>query len=306
MEGKEMQVMNPYGDAPIATQPQMGTALVAVEQMRAMSEVKMAMVCAKEYPRNQRMAMDRILNACQREDLAGQALYSYARGGTEITGPSIRLAEAIAQEWGNIQFGVRELEQRNGESTVEAYCWDMESNARSAKTFQVKHERYTKKGSYALSDPRDIYETVANQGARRLRACILAIIPGDVIEAAQNQCEATLKSKADTSIEALKKLVEAFSAYKVTKAQIEKRIQRHLDTITPAQLISLRKVYNSLKDGMSGPGDWFEMPAEEKIDPSASLKDKIKAAGKKDKPTAETATQTEIPTGEREPGSDDK
>lgn len=268
-----------YGSVPIATRPQ-NQALVEVEQQRATAEVQGAIVLAKKFPRNQVAALDRILTACQRPGLAEQALYSYSRGGQEITGPSIRLAEAIAQNWENLQFGIRELEQRNGESTVEAFCWDMETNVRQVKTFQIKHERHTKKGKYALEDPRDIYELTANQGARRLRACILGIIPGDIIEAAQQQCEGTLKAKADTSPEALKKLLEAFDAFKVTKEQIEKRIQRRLDTITPAQLIQLRKIYNSLKDGMSAAADWFEVaaPAEEPKDPATNLKEKIKGA----------------------------
>lgn len=275
----EAALMNYHDHAPLATRPNQSQALVEVENQRAMAEVQGAIVLAKKFPRNQIEAMDRIAVACQRPGLAEQALYTYSRGGTEITGPSIRLAEAIAQNWGNVQFGIKELEQRNGESTVEAFCWDMETNVRQVKTFQVKHERYTKKGSYKLEDPRDIYELAANQGARRLRACILGIIPGDVIESAVSQCEQTLKAKADTSPEALKKLVDAFSAYSITKDQIEKRIQRRLDTITAAQLIQLRKIYNSLKDGMSAPADWFEMSVvvDDGKDASKSLKDKIKA-----------------------------
>ena len=265
-------------DAPIATSPQGGTALVEIEQQRAMAEVQGAIVLAKKFPRNQIEAMDRILVACQRPGLAEQALYSYSKGGTEITGESIRLAEAIAQNWGNLQFGIRELDQRSGESTVEAFAWDVETNVRQVKTFQVKHERHTRRGNYRLEDPREIYELTANQGARRLRACILGIIPGDVREAAVNQCENTLKARADTSPEALKKLVDAFDVFKVTKEQIEKRIQRRLDTITPAQLIQLRKIYNSLKDGMSGPGDWFETTADQKAGAGESLKDKVKKA----------------------------
>ena len=264
-------------DAPIATRPHQKQAMVEVEQQRAISEVQGAIVLAKKFPRNQIECLDRIITACQRPTLAEQALYSYSRGGTEITGPSIRLAEAIAQNWSNLQFGIKELEQRNGESTVEAFAWDVETNVKQVKTFQVKHERYTKKGKYALEDPRDIYETVANQGARRLRACILGIVPGDVIDAAVGQCEQTLKAKADTSPDALKKLVDAFANYKVTKDQIEKRIQRRLDTITPAQLVNLRKIYNSLKDGMSAPADWFEV--DEQVDQAkgaTGLKDKLR------------------------------
>ena len=269
---------NNLENAPVATRPQQNQAMIEVEQQRAISEVQGAIILAKKFPRNQIEAMDRIITACQRPALAEQAVYEYARGGSAISGPSIRLAEAIAQNWGNIQFGIKELEQRNGESTVEAFCWDMETNTRQVKTFQVKHERSTKKGKYALEDARDIYEIVANQGARRLRACILGIIPGDVIDAAVNQCDQTLKAKADTSPDALKKLVEVFGVFNVTKEQIEKRIQRRLDTITPAQLIQLRKIYNSIKDGMSGAADWFEVVTpEDKPDASASLKGRLSA-----------------------------
>lgn len=250
---------NPFGSQALATRA--SDALVAVEQQRAIAETQGAMVIAKKFPRDPVAAMDRILNACSRATLAEAALYTYSRGGTDITGPSIRMAEALAQNWGNLQFGIRELEQRAGESTVEAFAWDIETNTRQVKVFQVKHERHTKRGAYALTDPRDIYELTANQGARRLRACILGVIPGDVVDAAVRQCEVTLNTKAEVTPERLKALVEKFADYGVTQAQIEKRIQRRLDAITPAQLVSLGKVYNSLKDGMSQPGDWFEVEA---------------------------------------------
>lgn len=270
------------GSSVVATRPTGGNALVDVESQRAMAEVQGAIVLAKKFPRDQKEAFDRIMVACQREGLARAALYSYSRGGSDVTGPSIRLAEAIAQNWGNIQFGIQELEQRNGESTVKAYAWDVETNTKQEKIFQVAHKRHTKKGSYQLEDPRDIYEMVANQGARRLRACILGVIPGDVIESAVEQCEGTLKAKADTSPAALQKLVEAFAAMGVTKDLIEARIQRHIDAMTAAQLVSMRKIYNSLKDGMSTVADWFEASSEQPtITPSenkgaAGLKNKLK------------------------------
>ena len=236
-------------------------AMAEIEMGRAMAEVQAAVVMAKRFPRNVQDAVEKIMISCQRPGLAEAAVYTYARGGSNITGPSIRLAEAIAQCWGNLQFGVRELEQRAGESTVEAFCLDLETNTRQVKVFQVKHIRPTKKGSYAIDDPRDVYELVANQGARRLRACILGIIPGDIVDDAVAECERTMTAKADTGPEGIKKLVGAFAKVGVAKEQIEKRIQRRLDTITPAQMVSLRKVFNSLRDGMSTAADWFEVAA---------------------------------------------
>ena len=234
------------------------SALAQSDQQRVIAEVQAAMLIARANPRNPILAMDRILNACTRPTLANAALYTYSRGGSDVSGPSIRLAEAIAQSWGNLQFGIRELDQRNGESTVQAFAWDVETNTRREVTFQVPHVRYRKKGSVSLEDPRDIYELVANQGSRRLRACILAVIPGDVTEAAVQQCERTMHASADTSAESVQKLVTAFSQFSVTQQQIEKRIQRRVDAIQPAQVVALRKIYASLRDGISVPADWFE------------------------------------------------
>jgi len=241
-----------------------GNAIADASTAREVQEVQAMMTIAKRFPRDEKAALDRIINACTRKGLADSACYQYSRGGTDITGPSIRLAEAIAQAWGNLQFGVRELEQRNGESTVEAFAWDLETNTRQVKTFQVKHERHTKMGAKALTDPRDIYELVANQGARRVRACILGVVPGDVVDAAVKQCDVTLNATAEVTPESIKKLVDVFAGLKVSKEQIEARIQRHIDAITPAQIVALRKIYNSLKDGMSKPSDWFPVAAADK------------------------------------------
>lgn len=247
---------------PFAVAKRETTAMTESTAQRETQEVQAMMVIAKRFPRDQVQAMDRILQACARPSLAEGALYSYGRGGADITGPSIRLAEAIAQAWGNFQFGIREIDQRQGESTVEAFAWDLESNTRQVKVFQVPHRRHTSNGSYPLTDPRDIYEAVANQGARRMRACILGMIPGDVIEAAVRQCDVTLNTHADTSPEAISKMVEAFGAFGVTKDQIERRIQRRIDSITPALMVQMKKIYASLRDGMSGPAEWFPALAE--------------------------------------------
>ncbi|MCS6827080.1 MAG: hypothetical protein NZ553_10745 [Caldilinea sp.] len=254
-------------------------AVMSIEQQRAIAEVQAAIMLARANPRDPIKATELIVNDCMRPTLAEQALYSYSRGGQEITGPSIRLAEAMAQRWGNIQYGIRELEQRNGMSVVQAYAWDLETGTRREVTFQVPLIRHTKKGSYTLEDPRDIYEMVANMGARRLRACILAVIPRDVSEAAVEQCEATLHAKADTSPEAIKKMLEAFEKFGVTCQQIERRIQRRIEAIQPAQVVSLKKIYMSIRDGISKPQDWFEFAPQQEEQASAktSVADAIRS-----------------------------
>ena len=267
------------------------SALVATHSSREIQEVQAAMIIAKRFPRDPVEAMDRIQNACRRPTLAEGAMYQYSRGGSDISGPAIRLAESLAQNWGNLQFGIRELDQRDGVSTVEAFAWDIETNTREVKVFQVPHDRYTRKGGrQRVYDPRDIYEIVANQGARRLRACILGIIPGDVVDMAVTECEKTLATHIDCSEKACRKMLESFGRYGVTQRMIEKRIQRRIDTITPALMAGLIKIGTSLRDGMSSSSDWFEPPSEPK-----PLTPATKPPGtRNDTPEATEATETPV------------
>jgi hypothetical protein len=173
------------------------------------------------------------------------------------------LLEAIAQRWGNIDFGFRELARfpgvggKAGESIVEAYAWDMESNLKPRMQFTVEHKMKAGGSTKTLTDPRDIYEYVANQAMRRVRKCLEQVIPRDIVEAACEECDRTLKASIKDLGDATKKMLDAFAEFGVTKDAIEARIQRRIEAITPAQLIGLRKIYTSIKDGMSEPADWF-------------------------------------------------
>lgn len=253
---------------------------------REMEEVKGQIFMAKQFPRNVFQAEQRILDNCKRPALAEVAVYSYPRGGTKVEGPSIRLAEVLAQNWGNLAFGVKELEQREGESVAMAYAWDLETNVRQEKIFTVKHSRKAKGKLKKLDDPRDIYELVANNGSRRVRACILGIIPGDIIDNALAECNKTmqggnkgpLKDRISSALNAFKE------KYRVTQQQIEDRFGYHVDAFTERDLVDLIKIFNSLKDGMSKPDDWFEKGGKDKKE-SGLAKDFEKK--KDDQPKAE-------------------
>lgn len=269
------------------------TVGVSSEQQRVIAEVQAALTVAKASRRDEVDAVDRIKTACQRVGLAEKAEYSFSRGGEEINGATIDLLTTIANCWGNIQFGFRELSQANGESVVEAFAWDLETNSKRAVQFTVPHKRYTKRGVTELKDPRDIYEMVANYAQRRVRACLEAIIPPDVVEDAVAQCRETLKATADVTQETISKLLNAFGAMGVTKEQIEKRLLRRIDTMQPAQYLSLRRIYKSLSDGMSKPEDWFE--AMEEAAPTTATEAAKAALKKKPAPTPEPPAETAAP-----------
>lgn len=230
---------------------------------RTLGEVQVAVMMAKQFPRDKIESRDKLINACCGLELATLAVYSYSRGGTEITGPTIRMAEAAKRAWGNMQSGYRELSRMKGPdgvgvSEVEAFAWDTENNTRESTTITVRHWRDTKKGGYALTDERDIRELLSNQAKRIERTCILNSIDGDLIEGALSQVAATLASKVQVTPETIASMVKKFEDFKVTPEQLAKRIQRRIEAINGPLMVSLGKIYNSLKDGMSKAEDWFE------------------------------------------------
>lgn len=262
----------------------------AMANTRESQEVQAAVFMAKQFPRNEDEARARILRACKRPGLAGKAMYSYPKGGQKVSGPSVRLMEAIAQSWGNIQSGVVELDQRDGESTCMAYCWDIETNTREVKIFVVKHAIQTKKGEKVLTDPREIYELVANQGARRKRACILNVIPGDIVDEAIEECNKTLSGgNKKPLIDRLRALTDLFQAhYSVPIASIEKYFGYPLNVFTEMDGAELQGIYTALRDGASKREDYFQLP---------------KAAGSEEDPAPEKTDGKE--TGKKRVSMDD-
>jgi len=258
MENNEMLVQGGYGQA-VASAPGVTRDMAATRESQ---EVQAAVFMAKRFPRDENQALARIDRSCQRRGLAEKAIYTYPKGGQNVTGPSIRLAEALAQSWGNLQCGVVELSQEAGESTCMSYCWDIETNFRDTKIFTVSHTIQTKKGAKVLTDPRDIYEHVANQGARRKRACILAVIPKDVVDHAMEACQKTLSSAyKEPLIDRLRKMVGVFqSEFSVPLESIEKYVGYKLDSFTEMDMVTLRGVYTALKDGTSKREDYFDLP----------------------------------------------
>lgn len=239
--------------------PKEETGLIASTEARAVAEVQAAYVIAKKFPRNQHESYQNIMEACKRPFLAEHAMYAFPRGGSLVTGPSIRLAEVLAQCWGNLDCGVREISQGNGVSVAEAYAIDLQTNTRVTKIFHVPHVRDTKKGRVKLTDARDIYEMVANQGSRRLRACIIGIMPGDVVEAAVAQVKKTMETGELPLSERIRTMIDKFKELGVTVEHLEKRLGHKLDATIAQEIVTFTGIYKSIKDGFSSREDFFDI-----------------------------------------------
>jgi hypothetical protein len=87
-----------------------------------------------------------------------------------------------------------------------------------------------------------------------------------VQEAAVEQCRKTLEGDGSVPlIDRVKKMASLFAEYGVTREMLEERLQHRLEATSATELVSLRGVYQSLRDGMSTREDWFQVvpvPAE--------------------------------------------
>jgi hypothetical protein len=291
---RQQQTVNPFARA---ESKHINAGAVAIESERAVAEAQGKLVIAKRFPRDPYEAFQRVIDSCRRPGLAQSAFYNYSRGGQNISGPSIRLAEELARCWGNIDYGLRELSNREGVSEMEAYAWDLETNTFSSQKFTVKHIRDTKSGSYDLTDQRDIYEITANLGARRLRARILAILPDDLVDAAVGECRKTIAGKSDEPMpERIKRMISKFTSIGVSAQMVETYLKHPLDQTVPDELVDMHGIYTSIKEGNSKIGDWFGAAAAANDNAKgavADLNQQIKDKGGRRKAAPQAAAAAE-------------
>ena len=248
--------VNPFQRRELSQHANAGT--IEIESSRAVAEAQGKLVIAKRFPRNQALAYEEAMQACRRPGLAEDAFWSFPRGRETLTGSSIHLARELARVWGNIDYGIRELSRKDGVSEMQAYAWDLQTNALVTQNFTVRHWRDTKSGGYALTDERDIYELTANQGSRRLRSCIFAVLPSDLVKDAEEECKKTLAGNNDEPIkDRVRRMVGGFSKIGVSAAMIEARLGHSLDAVLPEELADLRSIYTSIKNGVTAAGEWF-------------------------------------------------
>ena len=265
METKEIMKQEQAPNVPaaqggvIAQMDKINQGTVAIEASRAIAEAQGKLVIAKRFPRNEVDAYAKAMEACQRPTMAAKAFYSFPRGGQTVEGPTIRFAEELARCWGNIDYGIKELSQDDGKSEMQAYAWDLETNAQSVQNFTNPHQREQGKKMVKLTSQRDIYENNANMATRRLRSRILAILPSWFVEDAIEECKKTLAGRNDTPlIDRVKKMVVAFAKIGVTQEQIERRLKKKIDTMNADDFVEYTGIFNAIKQGESKIADWFE------------------------------------------------
>ena len=233
----------------LAKRAQAATQASAIEQQRAIAEVQAAVVVAQQCPRSIPTAVEAMQETTSHIELASRAFFEYRRGTSNITGPSIHLARELARIWGNLDYGIKELRRDDvkGESEMLAFAWDQQTNTRPSISFIVPHEMDTKQGRKKLVDLRDVYENNTNQGARRVREMVFAVLPAWFVEDAKRRCLETIaNANTDPMPKQVADALAAFSQMGVSAEQVVAKVGKPQADWTPMDLAQLRVTYDSI------------------------------------------------------------
>lgn len=226
------------------------TQATQVEQARAIAEVQAAVVVAQQCPRDLSRAEGEMRDSCGRLALANRAFYRVPNRGT---GSSVHLARELARVWGNVQYGVHELRRDDtaGMSEVQAFAWDVQTNTRSTRTFQVPHQRMKSGKRTPLTDLGDVYLNNQNVGARAVRECIFTVLPDWFVEAAEELCRQTLQNGDGKPLrQRIEEAVKAFhDAHGVKAAQLEDKLGRKRGQWDAGDVATLQVLYMSIQRG---------------------------------------------------------
>ncbi len=229
--------------------PHAASQTTQIEQARAIAEVQAAVVVAQQCPRDMARAETEMRDACGRLALANRAFYRVPNRGS---GPSVNLARELARIFGNVQYGVHELrrDDRAGVSEIQAFAWDVQTNTRSTRTFQVPHQRMVKGERKPLVDLGDVYLNNQNIGARAVRECIYTVLPTWFVEEAESVCRTTLRDGDGKPLkDRVEDAIRLFAEKGIKQTQLEEKLGRKRGQWDGGDIAALQVLYMSMQRG---------------------------------------------------------
>jgi ribosome modulation factor len=225
------------------------------------AEIDTQIATAHAYPRSVARAMVNIKSLVTiSQDAAEECNYALPRGGKPITGPSVRLAEIVASQWGNCRVGARVVHVDRFEKYVEAegIFHDLETNM--STTARVRRRIVDSKGRLFNDDMIVVTGNAACSIAKR--NAILGGIPKAVWNDAYQVALATVKGDVKTLPERRAACFKAFAAFGIKPEQIFENLEiAGAEDINLDHLATLIAMHKAIKDGEQQVEDYFPAKA---------------------------------------------
>jgi len=267
------------------------------ESIQAMTqaEVDVQVQTAMRYPKHS--TPDQIAYALTKaeafalvdSETAESCFYRLEREGKNgqksiIEGPSIRLAEIIANSWGNLRIATRIVANDGKFITAQGGCHDLETNVQ--QVVEIKRSITTSKGFTFSADMQVVTGNAAAAIARR--NAILAVIPQAVFKPLYAKIQQRVLGEVQNNLETRRaKMFKTYALLGVTQQMLFQFLNvQAVEDITAEMVVNLGKTYNALLDGSTTVEEVFKKPAAEA---AAAQKVREKNAAAKDRIAASAA-----------------
>lgn len=289
-----------------------GSAMAA----QARAQVEAAYVMALRRPRDMDQVRVRLLKASARRRFAEAGRYQRPVGKEKnkqtgrweekiAEGLSIRFAEEAARNMGNLNIDSFAIYEDSRKKVVKFVVTDLETNTHWSRTRTIEKTKEKKKvwpeeeiiaqrinsdGEVTFIVEATADDVTKREGAEASKAWrdgILKNLPADIKEECLDAIRATILSQATVDPEGEKKrVVDAFVTVGVEPVHLQAYLGHDLGSVSPAELVSLRGIYTSIREGTTNWGDI--MAGKDEADDANAKDAKAKAAAAKAAPPAAT------------------
>jgi hypothetical protein len=288
----EVQVVNSSQD----------TALYLITK----AEIDQQVSTAKAFPRSLKESLDSALSmATLTEDIAESCSYSMPRGGKNLEGPSVRLAEIVCSAYGNIRYGARVIENDGKTVTAQGICHDLEKN--TCATVEVKksilqHEKVNGQRTGRMIPMQEDMQVVIGNAACAIafRNAVFKVIPAAIVSSIYEQAKQVAKGTLATLITRRDKAVQWFNENGIKNEQICSALSiKKIEDIDLDKLAVLSGMRAAVKNGESTIKELFEVDSKETKKAkssitSAQMKEAIKDIQSGEASVDDVATKFEL------------
>lgn len=226
------------------------------------SEIDGAIATARQFPRDLELYQSRAHKlATLNDQVAAECIYAIPREGKMIEGPSIRLAEILAANWGNCRAGARIIEEAQETVTAQGIFHDLESN--TTTTFETRRRIVDKRGRRYSPDM--VNMTCNAACAVALRQAILKGIPKPYWEGILKAAKDLATGDERELPQRRQRALNAFNQLGVREERILATLGvKDTAAIGREQLATLQGIYTAIRDGELSPTEAFPEPEQPK------------------------------------------
>jgi hypothetical protein len=251
--------------------------LVPTEKLNEVvrAEIDMQIATAKRYPRSlQTFRQEATTMATADQDIAASCFYKLKRlnkdgQSTFIEGPSVRLAEIVANAWGNLRFGARIIEEGEHEVVAQGVAHDLEKNV--SNTIEVSRRITTRNNKRYGQDMIQVTKNAACSIA--LRNAIFKTVPFTYVKSIYEQAKLTAVGSSKTLKERRQSMLEAFAKMNVTVDQVVAFLDKpSIEDVGIKEVETMIGVFNAIRDNETTVDEQFsikniEMPKAKEVKP---------------------------------------